>query len=102
MQENINNTKEIIVDGSLISTKEEFFETLKRQLGEDILIGNNLDALHDALTSISHSVDITVLMRPMLEHNLGSYWDKIYRVIMDSLDENYNLSISFDDEDCEL
>lgn len=102
MQDKIKKTKEIIVDGSLISDREEFFETLKRQLSGDILIGNNLDALHDALTSISHSINITVLMRPMLEHNLGSYWDKIYRVIMDSLDENYNLSVSFDDEDCEL
>lgn len=97
MNDCVNFTREIIIDGSLVTTREEFFETLRSQLGEDILIGNNLDSLHDALTAISCSTDITIVEREILEHNLGSYWDKVYEVLMDSLDENYNLSVSFEE-----
>ena len=89
-------TKKIVIDGSLITTKEEFFDFMRLSLGSDILIGSNLDALHDALTTVSYSAEFIVEGRDLLEHNLGSFWDKVCEVFNDALDENYNISLSFD------
>ena len=91
------NIKEIIIDGSQVTSKEEFFSVLRNQIGEDVLIGSNLDALHDALTSLTAPSDITIVERELLEQNLGTYWEKIYEVLMDCLDENYDLSVSFEE-----
>ena len=89
-------TKKIVIDGSLITTKEEFFDFMRLSLGSDLLIGSNLDALHDALTTVSYSAEFIVEGRDLLEHNLGSFWDKVCEVFNDALDENYNISLSFD------
>ena len=88
-------TKKIVIDGSLITTKEEFYDFMRLSLGSDILIGSNLDALHDALTTVSYSAEFIVEGRDLLEHNLGSFWDKVCEVFNDALDENYNISLSF-------
>ena len=89
-------TKKIVIDGSLITTKEEFYDFMRLSLGSDILIGSNLDALHDALTTVSYSAEFIVEGRDLLEHNLGSFCDKVCEVFNDALDENYNISLSFD------
>lgn len=89
-------TKKIVIDGSLITTKEEFYDFMRLSLGSDILIGSNLDALHDALTTVSYSAEFIVEGRELLEHNLGSFWEKVCEVFNDALDENYNISLSFD------
>ncbi len=89
-------TKKIVIDGSLITTKEEFYDFMRLSLGSDILIGSNLDALHDALTTVSYSAEFIVEGRDLLEHNLGSFWGKVCEVFNDALDENYNISLSFD------
>ena len=96
MNDTVNTTKKIVIDGSLITTKEEFYDFMRLSLGSDILIGSNLDALHDALTTVSYSAEFIVEGRDLLEHNLGSFWDKVCEVFSDSLDENYNISLSFD------
>ena len=89
-------TKKIVIDGSLITTKEEFYDFMRLSLGSDLLIGSNLDALHDALTTVSYSAEFIVEGRDLLEHNLGSFWEKVCEVFNDALDENYNISLSFD------
>ena len=96
MNDEVNTTKKIVIDGSLITTKEEFYDFMRLSLGSDILIGSNLDALHDALTTVSYSAEFIVEGRDLLEHNLGSFWDKVCEVFNDALDENYNISLSFD------
>ena len=96
MNDTVNTTKKIVIDGSLITTKEEFYDFMRLSLGSDILIGSNLDALHDALTTVSYSAEFIVEGRDLLEHNLGSFWDKVCEVFNDALDENYNISLSFD------
>ena len=96
MNGTVNTTKKIVIDGSLITTREEFFEFIRGALGRDLLIGSNLDALHDALTTVSYSAEFIVEGRDLLEHNLGSFWDKVCEVFSDSLDENYNISLSFE------
>ena len=89
-------TKKIVIDGSLITTKEEFYDFMRLSLGSDLLMGSNLDALHDALTTVSYSAEFIVEGRDLLEHNLGSFWEKVCEVFNDALDENYNISLSFD------
>ena len=96
MNDTVNTTKKIVIDGSLITTKEEFYEFMRSALGSDLLAGSNLDALHDALTTESYSADFIVEGQSLLEHNLGSFWDKVCEVFNDSLDENYNISLSFE------
>ena len=96
MNNDINETKKIVIDGSLITTKEEFYDFMRLSLGSDLLMGSNLDALHDALTTVSYSAEFIVEGRDLLEHNLGSFWDKVCEVFNDALDENYNISLSFD------
>ena len=96
MNDEVNATKKIVIDGSLITTKEEFYEFMRLYLGSDLLTGSNLDALHDALTTVSYSAEFIVEGQSLLEHNLGSFWDKVCEVFSDSLDENYNISLSFE------
>ena len=96
MNNDVNTTKKIVIDGSLITTKEEFYEFMRSALGSDLLAGSNLDALHDALTTVSYSADFIVEGQSLLEHNLGSFWDKVCEVFNDSLDENYNISLSYE------
>ncbi len=96
MNDTVNTTKKIVIDGSLITTKEEFYEFMRSALGSDLLAGSNLDALHDALTTVSYSADFIVEGQSLLEHNLGSFWDKVCEVFNDSLDENYNISLSYE------
>ena len=96
MNDTVNTTKKIVIDGSLITTKEEFYEFMRSALGSDLLAGSNLDALHDALTTVSYSAEFIVEGRDLLEHNLGSFWDKVCEVFNDSLDENYNISLSYE------
>ena len=98
MNEYSNRTTEIIVDGGAVNSRDEFFSTMRSQLGENILIGNNLDALHDALTSITCPTDITVLNRSSLESVLGDYWNRVFSMLMDCLDENCELSLSFEND----
>ena len=85
----------ITVDGSLIGDREEFFEAIRKQLPGGILMASNLDAMHDALTTISSFTTLRILGAEILEANLGRDWPRIHRVIQDSLDENYNLSLEF-------
>ena len=96
MNDTVNTTKKIVIDGSLITTKEEFYEFMRSALGSDLLAGSNLDALYDALTTVSYSSEFIVEGQSLLEHNLGSFWDKVCEVFNDSLDENYNISLSYE------
>ena len=96
MNGEVNTAKKIVIDGSLITTKEEFYDFMRLSLGSDLLMGSNLDALHDALTTVSYSAEFVVEGQSLLEHNLGSFWDKVCEVFNDSLDENYNISLSFE------
>ena len=89
----------ILIDGSLITSREEFFEAVRSQRPPGLVMGSNLDALHDALTTISSFTTLRVLGAEILESNLGRDWQRILRVINDSLDENYNLSLEFEESE---
>ena len=83
----------LIIDGNTIRSKENFFDAMRTQLGEDRLIGSNLDALYDVLTSITCHTVIEIINRPQLEESLGDYWQKIFWVLSDCLEENRDLKL---------
>ena len=83
----------IIIDGSRIGSREEFFEVLRQQIGADLLIGSNLDALSDVLTSLSQHTVIEIRGQQQLAESLGDYWKKVLWMLNDCLDENENLEL---------
>ena len=85
----------IIIDGNLIGTREDFFEALRRQIGEDLLCGSNLDALHDALTALSAHTVIEIKNESHLTEFLGDYWKHVLWMFNDCLDENENLKLEY-------
>ena len=88
----------IIIDGSRIGSREELFDALRMQLGEDRLIGSNLDALHDALTSITCHTVIEIRGGQKLEEALGDYWKRLMWLLNDCLDENRDLTLETETE----
>ena len=83
----------IVIDGNTIDSRESLFHALRSQLGEDLLTGNNLDALHDALTSITVHTVIEVRNQAKLAETLGDYWKRMFWMLNDSLDENRDLKL---------
>ena len=57
--------------------------------------GNNLDALHDCLTSLPEETDLTLLNWPAAEAELGRYAAALKRVLEDSARENPLLHIHY-------
>ena len=83
----------IIIDGSCIGSREEFFEALRQQIGAALLIGSNLDALYDVLTSLTVHTVIEIHDETKLAAVLGDYWKKVLWMLNDCLDENENLEL---------
>ena len=83
----------ITIDGSHIESREHLFQSLREQIGEDRLIGSNLDALYDVLTAFTEYTELEVFYEDRLTSNLGDYWKKLLWVINDCLDENENLKL---------
>ena len=83
----------IVIDGNTIDSRESLFHALRSQLGEDLLTGNNLDALHDALTSITVHTVIEVKSQAKLSETLGDYWKRMFWMLNDCLDENRDLKL---------
>ena len=83
----------IVIDGNHIASIETFFHILRSQLGEDRLIGSNLDALHDVLTSITVHTVIEIRNQAKLADTLGDYWKRIFWLLSDCLDENRDLKL---------
>lgn len=63
----------VIIDCSQIHTKEEFHAELSQNLHLPGFYGNNLDALHDCLTSLPQKTVINLLYTQALIDNLGAY-----------------------------
>ena len=86
----------IIIDGNRIKSKEEFFTAVQNQIGAKRLIGRNLDALYDVLTSLTVHTVIEIHSRQLLESALGEYWKRIFWVLSDCLDENRDLELKIE------
>lgn len=62
--------------------------------------GNNLDALHDCLTSLTEEVHLTLANWDDAENALGKYGAALKRVLTESAKENALLHITFHTSFC--
>lgn len=72
---------EILLDGSLITEKAQLHTLFAEQLSFPEWYGNNLDALYDCLTDVREETAIKVCSFGRLRDNLGSYADKVKKVL---------------------
>ena len=63
----------VTIDCKEIQTKEDFHRIFSKSLYLPGSYGNNLDALHDCLTSLPQKTVINLLHTESLIHNLGPY-----------------------------
>lgn len=82
--------KNITINCAGIASMAEFHGILARELSFPEWYGNNLDALHDMLTSISEDTEITFLHFSALPSPTAG----LLRVLRDSENENPKLEIS--------
>ena len=68
---------ELILDGNNIIDKVTLYTSLKSQIKISEFRGNNLDALHDILTSIEEPILVVVKNKNKLENHLGNYLEKL-------------------------
>ena len=63
----------VTIDCSMIQDHDGFHRAFASQLHLPGFYGENLDALHDCLTSLPQQTTINLLHTESLIHNLGSY-----------------------------
>lgn len=77
---------------SKFASKAEAHRIMKEKLDHPDYIGNNLDALHDVLTTVGPT-KLTVRKVEEGKALLGDYIDTLLRVLQDSAEENENLKV---------
>lgn len=81
------------LDCSQIQTREDLFRLFRELFPGDF--GNNLDALHDHLTSLPEPAELTLLNWSHAEASLGRYAKALNRMLTDSETENPLLTIHY-------
>ena len=76
--------KKFVIDASLFTSKTQAHEIMKKEFRGYEYYGNNLDALHDVLTSMRKDVTIKVRNLDKAKAALDTYADTIRRVFVDS------------------
>lgn len=84
---------ELILDGTVIKTREGLHQHFARTLHFPEWYGANLDALFDCLTELQEDVNISCSYPELMEKNLGAYAKKVYCVLKDAAAENPHLNI---------
>lgn len=83
----------LTVDARGFTSRPAMHAAMRAVLGEENYIGNNLDALHDCLTSICEKTTLRIEHWGAAAHKLGKYADSLWRVLYDSQKENALLDI---------
>ena len=81
------------LDGALFTDKESAYKQIKTALELPDWFGNNLDALHDALTTLNGEIEFDNVAAML--NDMGAYAVKILRVFIDSAEENKNIKVTF-------
>lgn len=84
--------EEIIIDCTLIATREDLHRIFRDTLSFPEEYGNNLDALYDCLTEITGKVRL--LDWETAEARLGRYGEKAKKVIATAALQNTRLDLS--------
>lgn len=85
--------KTLIIDSRRCKTKELTFAYLGKKLDFPPYFGNNLDALHDILTSYSEPIHFQIRYPASFETNLGVWGKNLLKVFQSAADENMNISV---------
>lgn len=96
MNNEIFERKEILICIGHENTRDELHERLREKLGSERYIGNNLDALHDVLTSISEHTLLIITGLEGAKDALGGYANVLERVFTDSAEQNPRLEVRFE------
>lgn len=88
--------QEICLDGRLMLSRETAHAHIKQQLDLPEFYGNNLDALHDCLTSIATPMHIVVSHGEAMKEALGSYGEILLRVLSDVAEENECVTVTIE------
>ena len=85
--------KTLIIDGRRCKTKELTFAYLLKKIKFPPYFGNNLDALHDVLTSYRESLHFHIRYSSSVEANLGIWGKNLLHVFQNAAEENKNISV---------
>lgn len=87
--------KEITIDCRGFIPRSDLHDAFAKALSFPDWYGNNLDALHDQLTSIGEETRIELLCWADAEASLGRYALGAKRAILDAAEANPNLLVIF-------
>lgn len=91
--------REMQIIGKEINSPEELHEMFYRELDLPDYYGANLDALYDVLTESSEEISIELSMEDIENEAMKVYLEKVWRVLCDAAEENFNLEVTrIDDE----
>ena len=94
--------QKIVIDGSLLSTREALHEYLADELSFPAHYGGNLDALFDCLTEVEHPVEFVMEAPELLVENLGQYAVNLALVLHDAQSANPNIIFDFSFDEADL
>ena len=83
------------IDGNSIKNRDDLHRAFSEVLIFPDCYGNNLDALHDCLTSLFEETEICISNRDMLKENLGDYAMKFEKCIEESSEENPRIKVVY-------
>ena len=83
------------IDGNSIKNRDDLHRAFSEALIFPDCYGNNLDALHDCLTSLFEETEICISNRDMLKENLGDYAMKFEKCIEESSEENPRIKVVY-------
>lgn len=85
-----------IIDLSIIEDRNMFYKVLKGLLVIPHDCGNNLDALHDVLSTTSLDIRFTNVSEANEE--ISKYFERVKLVLSDSADENPHLHYEIEEQ----
>ena len=90
--------REVRLDLTHFEEKVSLHRYLKETLDFPFYYGANLDALHDELTSETEELSLVVVLPHRGKGRLEEYLPRLKRVFEDAAEENYHLSVAFEEE----
>ena len=87
--------KEIIIDCSLLKTRDDFHDHLAQALAFPDWYGKNLDALHDLLTAAPEETHLVFRNWNQAEEALGPYAAGIQRTLAHAASRNFKLTVEY-------
>lgn len=89
---------EASLDGREIHDRKQFHDKVAMELGFPSWYGSNLDALYDCLMDIHEDTALVIRQGEKLRENLGTYGEKVFRVLRQAEQENRKLCIRITQE----